>query len=124
MTDKPQSRPKNLEKYPYCMPSYDSAVLEGRNIESWLKDKHCFGVTHCNVFEVIEGQCAWKWDINEMGLQAYLQVLPPSPIYLSLSGPFLRNIELQRIPEVAYLSSDVSIASFPEMESLSESDFI
>lgn len=91
MSDKPQCRPKNLDKYPYCVPSYDFAVLEGRNIELWLKDKRCFGVTHCDVFEAIEGQCAWKLDINEMGLQAYLQVLPPSPIYLFLSGLFLRS---------------------------------
>lgn len=84
MSNKPECRPNSLEKYPYCVPSYDSAVIKGRNIELWLNDKSCFGATNCDIFEVIQGQGAWQMDMDDVGLQAYLQVLPPFPIYLSV----------------------------------------
>ena len=104
MSDKPESRSNNLEQYPYCVPSYDPAVLKGVKIESWLNDEQRFGETRCDLFEVTEGRGAWRSDMDDGDLQAWLQVPPPSSIYFSLSGPFLRFIDLQRVPEVAYLS--------------------
>lgn len=120
MPDEPECRSINLEQYPYCVPSYDPAVLKGVEIESCLNDEQYIAETRWYLFEVIEGRGAWRLDMDDGDLQAWLQVLPPSPIYSSLSGPFLRFIDLQRVPEVAYLSRVVSIASLSGMESLSD----
>ena len=69
----------DTDKYPYCVPSYNPAVLNGSLIEAWLDNQAFFGQTHCDVYEITDGQGIWQTKTNDASLRHYLQVILNSP---------------------------------------------
>lgn len=94
-------------KYPYCVPSYNPAVLNGSFIEAWLENASHFGETECDVYELTEGRATWQLNKDDAQMRTYLQVL----IAMSISSVncLLRNADLRTRAKTECFPGSVSL---------------